>query len=81
MMSSVTKKVDTHLLLFLTVVNMLAVIHQCALTRDLSLFEAGDATEVGEKGLTLRCVYDASEFLNTITDLYVTYPISVEAKK
>ncbi|KAI0703637.1 hypothetical protein BC835DRAFT_1262769 [Cytidiella melzeri] len=30
------------------------VIHQCGLTRDLSLFEAGDATEVGEKGLTLR---------------------------
>ncbi|KAI0685987.1 hypothetical protein BC835DRAFT_1420713 [Cytidiella melzeri] len=30
------------------------VIYQCGLTRDLSLFEAGDATEVGEKGLTLR---------------------------
>ncbi|KAI0798592.1 hypothetical protein BC629DRAFT_232884 [Irpex lacteus] len=29
------------------------VIYQCGLTRDLSLFEAGDATEVGEKGLTL----------------------------
>ncbi|KAJ7693691.1 P-loop containing nucleoside triphosphate hydrolase protein, partial [Mycena rosella] len=29
------------------------VIHQCALERDLELFEAGDATEVGEKGLTL----------------------------
>ncbi|KAJ7501621.1 hypothetical protein B0H11DRAFT_2275231 [Mycena galericulata] len=29
------------------------VIHQCALERDLMLFEAGDATEVGEKGLTL----------------------------
>lgn len=32
------------------------VIHQCGLTRDLSLFDAGDATEVGEKGLTLRFV-------------------------
>jgi energy-coupling factor transporter ATP-binding protein EcfA2 len=32
------------------------VIHQCGLTRDLSLFDAGDATEVGEKGLTLRYV-------------------------
>lgn len=32
------------------------VIHQCALKRDLSLFEAGDQTEVGEKGLTLRSV-------------------------
>ncbi|PPQ91593.1 hypothetical protein CVT25_013697, partial [Psilocybe cyanescens] len=29
------------------------VIRQCALERDLELFEAGDATEVGEKGLTL----------------------------
>ena len=33
----------------------LLVIHQCALQRDLELFEAGDATEVGERGLTLRC--------------------------
>jgi hypothetical protein len=32
----------------------LAVLHQCALERDLTLFEAGDKTEVGEKGLTLR---------------------------
>ena len=30
-----------------------AVISQCALKRDLSLFDAGDKTEVGEKGLTL----------------------------
>ena len=30
------------------------VIHQCGLQRDLSLFDAGDKTEVGEKGLTLR---------------------------
>jgi ABC-type multidrug transport system fused ATPase/permease subunit len=29
------------------------VIHQCGLSRDLSLFDAGDKTEVGEKGLTL----------------------------
>lgn len=29
------------------------VIHQCALKRDLELFEAGDKTEVGERGLTL----------------------------
>ncbi|VDB89911.1 unnamed protein product [Peniophora sp. CBMAI 1063] len=29
------------------------VIYQCALKRDLSLFDAGDRTEVGEKGLTL----------------------------
>ena len=32
------------------------VIYQCGLKRDLSLLEAGDATEVGEKGLTLRYV-------------------------
>lgn len=30
------------------------VLRQCALERDLSLLEAGDQTEVGEKGLTLR---------------------------
>ncbi|KZV76922.1 P-loop containing nucleoside triphosphate hydrolase protein [Peniophora sp. CONT] len=29
------------------------VIYQCGLKRDLELFEAGDKTEVGEKGLTL----------------------------
>ncbi len=32
------------------------VIKQCALERDLSLFDAGDETEVGEKGITLRFV-------------------------
>ncbi|KAF9077569.1 P-loop containing nucleoside triphosphate hydrolase protein, partial [Rhodocollybia butyracea] len=29
------------------------VLYQCALLKDLSLFDAGDMTEVGEKGLTL----------------------------
>lgn len=29
------------------------VIYACGLERDLELFEAGDETEVGEKGLTL----------------------------
>ncbi|KAJ7646982.1 P-loop containing nucleoside triphosphate hydrolase protein [Roridomyces roridus] len=29
------------------------VLYQCALERDLELFDAGDQTEVGEKGLTL----------------------------
>ncbi len=33
---------------------MWTVIYQCGLKRDLTLLEAGDATEVGEKGLTLR---------------------------
>ena len=32
------------------------VIQQCALEKDLELFDAGDKTEVGEKGLTLRRV-------------------------
>ncbi|KAF9229723.1 P-loop containing nucleoside triphosphate hydrolase protein [Gyrodon lividus] len=50
------------------------VIYQCALKRDLELFEAGDRTEVGEKGLTLsggqkarvtlaRAVYSSAEIL------------------
>ena len=33
------------------------VIKQCALERDLELFDAGDSTEVGERGLTLRYRY------------------------
>ena len=32
------------------------VLYQCALERDLELFDAGDKTEVGERGLTLRSV-------------------------
>ncbi|KAL4068375.1 hypothetical protein V8B97DRAFT_1975301 [Scleroderma yunnanense] len=44
------------------------VIHQCAVERDLQLFEAGDRTEVGEKGLTLRvtlarAVYSSAQIL------------------
>ncbi|KAG6808744.1 hypothetical protein H0H92_003040, partial [Tricholoma furcatifolium] len=50
------------------------VLHQCALERDLALFEAGDQTEVGEKGLTLsggqkarvtlaRAVYSRAEII------------------
>ncbi|KIJ66220.1 hypothetical protein HYDPIDRAFT_26589 [Hydnomerulius pinastri MD-312] len=30
-----------------------SVIHACALLRDLDVFEAGDMTEIGEKGITL----------------------------
>ncbi|KIK58469.1 hypothetical protein GYMLUDRAFT_45326 [Collybiopsis luxurians FD-317 M1] len=50
------------------------VIHVCGLERDLELFEAGDETEVGEKGLTLsggqkarvtlaRAIYSSAEVL------------------
>ncbi|KAI9434157.1 hypothetical protein H4582DRAFT_2081171 [Lactarius indigo] len=50
------------------------IIYQCGLQRDLSLFDAGDKTEVGEKGLTLsggqkarvtlaRAVYSSSQIL------------------
>ncbi|KAJ7082396.1 P-loop containing nucleoside triphosphate hydrolase protein [Mycena belliarum] len=50
------------------------VLSQCALERDLELFEAGDRTEVGEKGLTLsggqkarctlaRAIYSSAEIL------------------
>ncbi|TFK30740.1 ATP-binding cassette transporter [Coprinopsis marcescibilis] len=50
------------------------VISQCSLAQDLNLFEAGDQTEVGEKGLTLsggqkaritlaRAIYSPAEIL------------------
>ncbi|KIJ62401.1 hypothetical protein HYDPIDRAFT_94464 [Hydnomerulius pinastri MD-312] len=50
------------------------VLYQCALEKDLDLFEAGENTEVGEKGLTLsggqkarvtlaRAVYSSAEIL------------------
>lgn len=51
-----------------------SVLHVCGLERDLELFEAGDAQEVGEKGLTLsggqkaritlaRAIYSSAELL------------------
>ncbi|KAF9013113.1 multidrug resistance-associated ABC transporter [Cyathus striatus] len=50
------------------------VIHQCALKQDIELFEAGDQTEVGERGLTLsggqkarvtlaRAIYSSAEII------------------
>ncbi len=50
------------------------VVYQCGLERDLALFETGDETEVGEKGLTLsggqkarvtlaRAVYSRADIL------------------
>ena len=53
------------------------VIHQCALTKDLALFDAGDETQVGEKGITLRYV-DAASFHRQ--DL-PTFPSTAEAKR
>lgn len=43
------------------------VLHQCALEEDLQLFEAGDQTEVGERGLTLRQVARSRERLSMFT--------------
>jgi len=37
--------------------------YQCALERDLDLFEAGDETEVGERGLTLSGGQKVSHFI------------------
>lgn len=37
------------------------VLYQCGLEHDLQLFDAGDLTEVGEKGLTLRFVMYSSD--------------------
>jgi ABC-type multidrug transport system fused ATPase/permease subunit len=42
------------------------VIYQCGLKRDLSLFDAGDLTEVGEKGLTLRSVQPVFTHLTSL---------------
>lgn len=48
------------------------VIHQCGLARDLSLFDARDYAEIGEKGLTLsggqkvswRHIIDGTKFIH-----------------
>lgn len=42
------------------------VIDQCGLRRDLDLFVAGDLTEVGEKGITLRRVLRSSDVVTVI---------------
>jgi ABC-type transport system involved in cytochrome bd biosynthesis fused ATPase/permease subunit len=50
------------------------VVDQCGLARDLALFEAGDNTEVGERGLSLsggqkaritlaRAIYSSAQIL------------------
>ena len=41
-----------------------SVIKQCALEQDLSLWKAGDMTEVGEKGLTLRYALSVDAYIH-----------------
>ena len=54
-MSNDITKVERDLAHYFTYLIMhLVVIYQCGLQQDLALFAAGDLTEVGEKGLTLR---------------------------
>ena len=48
------RTVHTTLLTRYLLLIFLLVLYQCALEPDLELFEAGDLTEVGERGLTLR---------------------------
>jgi hypothetical protein len=50
---------------------LLSVIYQCGLQRDLSLFDAGDKTEVGEKGLTLRSCNIYSTYRDLILILLI----------
>ena len=60
MMRNVIRKVYTLFTIILSFTKYIThpylVIYQCGLERDLTLFDAGDKTEVGEKGLTLRYV-------------------------
>lgn len=49
-----TRKVCAHVTARVQYAHCLVVIEQCALKRDIALFDAGDETEVGEKGITLR---------------------------
>lgn len=43
------------------------VLYQCALEQDIKLFEAGDQTEVGERGLTLRSVITSDARFSILT--------------
>ncbi|KAF9526532.1 multidrug resistance-associated ABC transporter [Crepidotus variabilis] len=65
------------------------VIKQCALERDLGLFEAGDQTEVGEKGLTLsggqkarvtlaRAIYSTADIL-LLDDIFAALDVHTAA--
>src|ERR1700761_307660 len=49
-----------------------SVIRQTALDKDLSLFDAGDKTEVGEKGITLRFVLCFTSYsMNNVSPVMV----------
>ena len=50
-----------------------SVIKQCALERDLDLFDAGDETEVGEKGITLRCVPSSYAFPTAVDKIVLQW--------
>ena len=63
-----TAKVNPFFQVFACPLTIFEVLRQCALEKDLELFEAGDNTEVGEKGLTLRYF-----FLPSLMDF--DYPI------
>lgn len=51
---------------------LFAVLEQCALKRDLELFEAGDETEVGEKGLTLSGGQKVRKYVPNYFDVMLT---------
>lgn len=57
------------------------VIYQCGLERDLTLFDAADQTEVGEKGLTLRFVVAEFSALETLTKVTSQPPYVAVVKK
>ncbi|KAF9054811.1 multidrug resistance-associated ABC transporter [Panaeolus papilionaceus] len=65
------------------------VMQQCALSRDLELFEAGDGTEVGERGLTLsggqkarltlaRAVYSPAQII-LLDDIFAALDVHTSA--
>lgn len=51
----------------------ITVIQQCALEKDLELFDAGDKTEVGEKGLTLRYVLPPRQFFKELLFILIDF--------
>jgi hypothetical protein len=54
------RKVRFRLLVYFARLMRIQVLYQGALVQDIERFDAGDATEIGEKGLTLRWAIDQS---------------------